>query len=206
MLYNTELLPENKSGKKVDLTADITCTTPDAALERFELACKRLLSPFLWQKLCGLGSPVFELVTDKCEPITRLARQGDYIRIDIPGPGPSAGEGYDWVQVSTLEDHRENAGDEKYLGMKLTPCASPIKDGSEIAHFFDSEASSSFIVRIENNTVTVDYYGRNEKINNHTDSIIDNVRNTTMGLGAQAGLSELQWSVLIRAFLKQDAE
>ena len=63
-------------------------------------------------------------------------------------------------------------------------------------------ASSTFIIRQLNTTVTATYYGRNEKINNHTDSVTDNVRNTVMAPGAMAGLSEIQWFALIHAFLK----
>ena len=45
------------------------------------------------------------LINQQGNETNRLAKVGDYFQINIPGPGPAAGAGYDWVEVEAIEDH-----------------------------------------------------------------------------------------------------
>ena len=134
----------------------------------------------------------------------RLAQEGDYFRVDIPGPGPSIGGGYDWVRVETIEDLTNPAGEEESFGMKVRPSAAPGGDSGHTAHFFTGDATSTFLVRRIGNKVMATYHGRNELPNTSTGETKDNIRNSVIAMGAFVGLSELQWSTLIKSFLEDE--
>jgi len=47
------------------------------------------------------------------------------------------------------------------------------------------------------------YHGRNEGVNTDTDSMIDNMRNAAVGLGAKFGLSYPQWKSLVAGLVSE---
>lgn len=198
------LIPENIKGKPVDLNASVSLATREEALDCFKRAYKRLLNPPIWHELSGALSGEFVLVNDKGQEQERLAQVGDYFRIDIPGPGGYLGRGFDWVLVEAIEDKANPDAEEESVGMKVRACENPTGNEKDTAHFFESDATSTFIIRRKETTVTASYYGRNEIPNTNTDKQTDNVRNTLIALGAMAGLSELQWSALIKGFLTKE--
>lgn len=198
------IIPRQKKGKKNDLYFDRHFTSEDAARDVFITGCKRLLSPNKWHEVAGKGA-TFRLVDAQGKPLRRQMRHLDYLRINIPGPGHASGDGYDWVQVAVIDDHRKKSDGEEWLGIQLRACASPIDGDNRAAeHFFKKQASSSFIIHRLGKAATAAYHGRNETINNHTGNLLDNIRNTAIGLGAFAGFSELQWKALIKGFLTDE--
>src|ERR1700727_1901935 len=92
------LIPENTIGKPNDITYSITADSTETAVDIFKRAYMRLLNVALWHQLCGFASATFALVGRTGGEVYRLAEIGDYIRIDIPGPGSITGNGYDWVR------------------------------------------------------------------------------------------------------------
>jgi hypothetical protein len=201
-MRTTELIPGNTRGKEVNLEAEVVLSTQELATEKFELASSRLLRPQEWQHLCGKLSAVFEVMAGGSEVVSRPIITGDFIRINVPGPGPGVGDGYDWVEVSLIES--SGTGDHCQLGIKLMPCSNPQSAENTSAHFFKSGASSTLMILLEGAKVRSTYHGRNEVVNNETGHVADNIRNTLIGAGALAGLSELQWSALIHAFLEEE--
>ncbi|HSC37103.1 MAG TPA: hypothetical protein VLD19_04505 [Chitinophagaceae bacterium] len=195
------LVPENREGKQTDLDYSVTLPTREEALDTFKRAYKRLLNPGVWHKLSGVASAEFQLVGKKGNEEHRLAQVNDYFKIDVPGPGPAAGDGYDWVKVELVENKANPSGEEEIVGMKLRPCQNPQGAGKDTAHFFRSDASSTWLIVRKGNTVTASYHGRNEVPNTSTERKMDNVRNALVAAGASAGLSEAQWSSLTKAFL-----
>ena len=198
-----DLIPLNTKGKPSDLEFPVTLATRAEAIDTYRRACKRLLNPPIWHELAGWATANFSLVEQNGQEIPRLIRLGDYIRIDIPGPGPASGDGYDWVKVVMLEDHSEPEAEDEWVGMKVQPSTGPGKAGDP-AHFFDVHASSTFIIERNGNTVTAFYHGRNEVPNTATEKISDNIRNAIVAAGAIIGLSEAQWSALSRGFLSAE--
>ena len=194
------LIPENTVGKQSNFTHSVTLPAREEALDTFKRAYKRMLNPGIWHKLAGFASAEFHLMGNKGAELRRLAQVGDYFKIDIPGPGPAAGDGYDWVKVMVIENKANPSGEEEIVGMQLRPCQNPQKAGKDTAHFFQGKASSTFLIVRKDNTVTASYHGRNEVSNTSTENALDNVRNSVVALGAAAGLSEAQWSALIKAF------
>jgi len=198
---DSDLIPINRMGKSTDLDFSVDLPSREAADLRFALAVTRLLSPVTWHTLAGWASAKFLPTDEKGKKLQGLVRKGDFLRIDIPGPGPRAGNGYDWVKVEILEDHLDPLKEEEWIGLKVRPCPEPGKMESYPAHFFKQEASSTFIIKREGMKVTAFYHGRNEVPNTSTDKTLDNVRNAVVAAGALASFSELQWESLNRGLL-----
>ena len=198
------LIPENKTGKATDVEHSAKLDSREEAVDTFNRACKRLLNINIWHELSGFGSATFSLRDQNGKEASRLANMGDYIRIDIPGPGPLAGDGYDWVQVEEIEDRTNDAAEDESFGMRLRSCKNPNKPGKDVAHFFTGDATSTFIIKRNNNKVYSSYHGRNEVLNTDTEKLADTIRNAIVGGGAVIGISELQWSRLIHSFLEKE--
>ena len=198
------LVPKNIKGKPTDLEYSVTLNTREEAVETFKRAYKRLLNSRIWHKLAGFGSAEFVLKDEEGDDTHRLAGVGDYFQIDIPGPGPGAGDGYDWVQVEEIEDHTNPGAEEESFGMRVRSCKNPKKPENTTAHFFTSDATSTFIIERKGNTVSVSYHGRNEVLNTDSGKLKDRIRNAVVGAGAMAGISEWQWSRLIKSFLEKE--
>jgi hypothetical protein len=199
-----ELIPVNLNGKASDLEFSVSLPTTDVARHCYMRAVKRMQNPAIWHELAGWASASFKLIGSSGEELHRLAREGDYIRIDVPGPGPVEGGGYDWATVEKLEEYIDSSGQREWTGMKVHPCNNPLLGASDTAHFFRSEATSTFIIERNSAKVTAFYHGRNEVPNTATHKLVDNVRNALVAAGASMSLSEAQWSALSRGFLADE--
>src|SRR5579862_8438433 len=98
------LIPDNYVGKPTNLSSSLILQSREESLLCYQRASKRLLNPPIWHKLSGWASASFELTGSDAERKERLAEEGDHFKINIPGPGPSAGEGYDWVIVEKIKE------------------------------------------------------------------------------------------------------
>jgi hypothetical protein len=198
------LVPENYVGKPTNLSFSVILPSRHEALICFNRATKRLLNPPVWHKLSGWASAHFQLSGRDAEELDRLAEEGDYFRIDVPGPGPAAGNGYDWVIVEKISLHVNPTGISEWTFLQVRPCSNPRNPEQGTAHFFTSIATSSYIVERNGDIVTARYHGRNEIPNRATDSTLDNIRNATIASGAVIGLSEAQWSALLKGLLSAE--
>ncbi len=203
-IQDSGIIPVNENGKENDLEHSESFTSREEAAKCFVRAYKRMFNPKVWHKLAGFMSPELALVSPDGATQRDLAEIGDYYRINLPGPGTRAGDGYDWVKVEAIEDHHDAAAEYEWMGIRLRPTANPQTDNDETAHFFRDTATSSFVIVRECNTVTASYHGRNELPNTDTSSTVDNMRNAVVTSGAIAGFSELQWSKLIKEFLQAE--
>lgn len=191
------IVPENNDGKSVDLEESVTAADPDEAMLIYKTACMRLLNPGIWHELTGPLSANFKPENDKQE-----LNEKDFIMIDLPAPKNDAGEGHDWVQVESIVKNAEKDA-ELSLGLTLRPSVNPNHPQEGVAHFFDEDATSSFIIKKNATIITASYYGRNEKPNTNEAKLKDKIRNKIVATGALAGLSELQWTSLLKSFLKK---
>ena len=199
-----KLVPENIKGKRTDVEHSINLNSREEALDSFKRAYKRMLNVNIWHELIGFASAHFSLTDEQGNEISQLAQLNNFVRIDIPGPGPLSGEGYDWVYIEVVENNTNPDADEEAFGMRLRSCKNPHKPGMDTAHFFTSDATSALIIQRKNNIVSASFHGRNEVLNTHTESVSDKIRNTLVGAGAKIGLSELQWATLIKSLLKAE--
>jgi hypothetical protein len=195
-----EIVPETHEGKKVDLHREATCESVEDAKELFRLATVRLLDPTNWKSLTGKASADFEPKKFNHDKQATV-KEGDFIQIDIPAPGLSAGHGHDWVRVDKIEKDVDATVDES-VGLTVMVSPPPGKSNEEVAHFFAAGASSSFIIKRDAEKVMASYHGRNEKPNLENHGVIDKIRNAVVATGALLGMSELQWKALLEGFLK----
>ncbi len=197
------IVPDNNVGKAVDLSESVTENNTEEAIKTFNRACKRLQNPATWHELSGTLSAKFSLADHNGHSPHRLVELNDLLLINIPGPGPAAGDGYDWVQVETLTDDADKTADESF-GMVLRSAANPANPEGGVAHFFGSGATSTFVITRKENTVTASYHGRNETPNTKDVKLGDKIRNTVVAAAALAGFSELEWKALIKGFLQKE--
>src|SRR5580658_9510050 len=118
-----DLVPDNYIGEPVNLSSSVILPSREEALVCFNRATKRLLNPAIWHKLSGWASAHFQLVGPEAEEKDQLAEEGDYLRLDVPGPGPSAGNGFDWVIIEKISSHPNPAGTSEWTFMKVHPCS-----------------------------------------------------------------------------------
>jgi hypothetical protein len=198
---NSGMIPPQNKGSRLDTEHEVKAGNELEAKRLFDLAASRLLDVNCWDELCGPASAVFRLTDDHGNEITRPAKMGDHFKIDVPGPGPAAGEGYDWVRIEALDDQRNPASNDESLTMRVRPSSSPRNANPDTAHFFSPEATSSFSVVRRGNVVRAEVHGRNETPNTETETSVDKVRNAVVGTGAQVGMSKPQWKSLVKGLL-----
>jgi hypothetical protein len=198
------IVPENIQGKPCDIEQSFISGSREEDVHIFSIAAQRMLDVNSWRRIGSSVSAKFDLTDVHVQKMDRAAALGDFIKIDILGPGSLAGDGYDWVCIEALEDNRNPNAEVESLAMRVRPCREPGKDTKEVAHFFTGEATSAFVVERRENKLTSFYHGRNEELNTGAEKMLDRVRNVIMGGTALAGVPEIQWYTLIKSFLKTE--
>jgi len=195
--------PAQQKGKFVDEEHFEEEATIEEAIVTYNRACARMLNPPVWEQLTGGKNVSFKLATTSQDEVQRLAQVDDYFKIDLPGPGSATGEGYDWVKVETVEENTATDAEDS-LAMRLRACSNPHNPAEGVAHFFNEDATSTFIVRRKGLRVSFSYHGRNEVSNTSEVPVLDKMRNAVVALGAEAGLSAVFWSGLVKAMLQKE--
>ncbi|MET0242005.1 MAG: hypothetical protein ABW174_00995, partial [Flavitalea sp.] len=149
------LVPGNFKGKEVTLSESIGDEELQIAKDNFRQAVNTLLRPGKWNDIAG-GAKFSIRGDNKSEEVIY---EKDFIRIYIPGPGPSNGDGYDWVIVEKIIDQSE---DEEFpaVGLLLKASADPDSTNNQSAHFFAEGASSTIVIFRESNKIIAQYFGR----------------------------------------------
>lgn len=196
-----ELVPEQKKGNKTGATDETVTETKEEAVELFRKAKERYLDINNWHKYSGPASATFFLVDEKGNKVSRSPQRGDYIKIDLPGPGPTSGDGYDYVVIEAIEDHTDAQADTESFSFRSRPAPKPGSNKDEIAHFYTDAASSTFLLVRKGNIVSAAEKGRNEVVNNKDVGVIDKIRNTAVGESARHGMAYPQWKTLMKGIL-----
>ncbi|WP_316786793.1 hypothetical protein [Pedobacter frigiditerrae] len=198
---DSQLIPKQEIGSEMDAVSSISFETLAEAITFFVIAKKRLADVSNWSRVCGTEATTFELLNTLGSAPAELG-EGNLIKIDIPGPGTGIGGGYDWVKIEKIESG-ENLN-EQFFGFRVRPCANPDKPLAGTAHFFKDSATSTFLVRLAQNTVYAEMHGRNEVPNTADASFFDGLRNMTVGYTAKIGLSYPQWKLLVDGLVREE--
>ena len=194
-------IPPQREGVQADIIEMEIASDPQEAKLLFLKARERLFDIAHWGDISEGLSASFLLTDASGIRKEDFPEPGDHIRINIPGPGSEAGKGYDWVRVELVEDKRSGATDEEWSVMKVRPSEDPTnREG--VAHFLENQATSSFVIRRKDNTVSAEVHGRNEKPNTSAKKITDKIRNALVGTAAAAGVGKIQWQKLAKGLLK----
>lgn len=192
-------VPEQEEGAESNTEATREFADATAAYAFFEKLRGRLLHVNEWHTIAGSGTAAFQLTDGTGLPVDRSAREGDYFRIDIPGPGTGTGNGYDWVRIERIHDTEKDGM--RSLVITVRPATNPTNERQDVAHFFADSATSNFCAMQEGNTVKAAVYGRNEKPNTEAETLLDKARNVAVATGAVAGGAKLQWSRLVHGLI-----
>jgi hypothetical protein len=196
----TGSVPEQHEGEKIDTESSVVMKTAEEAKTFFDTAKNRLLDINHWHVLAGRLLAIFQLTDARGLEVNRPVQQGDFFKIDIPGPGSKSGDGYDWVQVESVDEI--NKPDIQSVAIRVRPASNPQNATDKVTHFYASEATSNFIVTREGSKITAAIYDRNLKPNKEADNLTDKVRNTITGAGAITLFSKLQWKQFANGLLK----
>lgn len=197
-----ELLPEQVTGRQTDFTHEKKFETLAEASIAFKMVVGRLLSVNNWHVYAGAGSAKFTLCNNQGIATDVMAEEGFFISIDIPGPGPDAGDGLEWVMIEQLTSEGDAGSAEEYVQMRVRPVPDPEKTNTGIAHFYKDISTSTFIVRRDGLQITAGAHGRNETPNNEGVDLHDQIRNTAIALMARVGLSGTQWQKLVNGLIE----
>lgn len=188
-------IPKQIEGKSLDCFKSVSLPSHEEATTFFERIRSKLLDVNYWNEITKAPSATFTIKDASSRTLERMVQKEDYIRIDIPGPGLPSAKGYDWVQVEDIVETADTEG--ASILLTLRPCADPTQEGTDTAHFFNRLATSSFLVEQKGRHISLHYAGRNEIINTDNESVLDNLRNFMVGLGAKMGASFPQWKALV---------
>jgi len=194
------IVPSQYTGKEIAAESTVELFNENEASAFYEIVKQRLLHVNNWHQLAGLISAKFKLIDGAGNEVDRSVQLGDLFKIDIPGPGSSEGDGYDWVAIEELKEHSTEGI--QSIGFRVRPTNNPYGKKNETAHFYSDESTSTFIVIREGNIITATIIDRNIKPNTHAGSITDKVRDTAVGIGAMGIFSKIQWQSLAEGLVK----
>ncbi len=198
----TNEIPLQVQGAKSDNNYTLTCASKTEARAQYKVARKKLMDINSWNKICkNLLKAQFQLCNDSGQPVTRLPKVNDFFKIDLPGPGPINGNGFDWVQIKKIAVYNNPEQDAEGTSIVVKPAPCPLNDYKNTAHFFKSEATSTFMLKREKLVLTAEIHGRNEIPNNETDVVIDAIRNKLVANFAIKAFADIQWQELCKALL-----
>jgi hypothetical protein len=195
-------IPEQQVGDKSDVQQDIELSTQRQAHSTFVEAAQRFLDINKWHDRAGQLSAKFQLTDNNGKELDRPAHVGDFIRINLPAPGSATGDGYDWVQVQSIDDQPDPASDHELFAIHVRPVPSPENNEQDVAHFFADAATSTFMVERKHLRVIASVHGRNELPNKDVDRTTDRIRNTLVANVATSGIAAVQWKSLVEGVLK----
>jgi hypothetical protein len=197
-------VPDQHAGAETNTSFSYDASDIDSASAKYELVKQRLLDIDHWQEYAGAATASFRLMDENGQPTKDKIHEGCYFQIDIPGPGTKAGKGYDWVRVECVEEEGDASTEFQAITIRVRPSDNPTTKDDDTAHFYSSEATSNFIVKREGNKITASVLGRNEKPNTGTSNLLDKTRNAAVGTTAAAGISTLQWNLLVKGLIRED--
>ncbi len=160
-----------------------------SAAEAFARAREKLFHMDGWSTLPGFSAK-FGLYDRAGLRKTDGPAVGDCVRITLPGPLPE-----NWVTVTDVRLGPQEAQ------FTVSPCGDPKAAGESaegtVAHFFGGEATSTFRVELQGNTLVASEIGRDERINNQGNEAGGRaVVNTLIAEGGWALFQQMQWKKL----------
>jgi hypothetical protein len=158
----------------------------ETAVREFERSKAKLFDVDGWSHLPGITSK-FELHDRNGQRTEdKKPEVGDFIRIMLPGPTPE-----NWVQVTDIK-----SGDEA-AEFTVSPSKDPRDIDNDIEHFFIKEATSTFRIKLEGQSLYAFEIGKNEAPNNQGEEAGNReVLNTLISAGGWIAFQELQWKKL----------
>jgi hypothetical protein len=198
---NDPIVPKQRTGKAIDATGSLSLKDENEAKAFFSVVKNRLQNVNEWADLSGNLSATFQLVDADGMEVRRNLQQGDYFKIDIPGPGSKTGDGYDWVLIEEVEN--ESISDSESFSFRVRPTGNPQNKNNDIAHFYSQESTSTFTVSRKGCNVEAAIRDRNTKPNTTANSPVDKIRDSVVGTIGVLSFSKIQWQNLVDGLLSR---
>ena len=194
-------IPEQTEGAFHDTESRKNYQVLESAARDFQILKDRFFAINHWKDYCGKGSADFKVFDTDGVFVNRIPKTGDYIRIDIPGPGDLENKGYDWVKIMEVSDQYLLDNELESFTVVCYP-SSPAKaaDG-KIAHFYSSASSSSFRIARGSDFISVGIYGRNEKPNFRKKNLLNKIRSFLISFGGFARFTKIEWKCVADSLL-----
>jgi len=197
------IIPKQFIGAKTGATSSVKVSSVEAAAALFNEAKQRLFDINNWQNLCGGKGAAFQLTDKHGNALTQTPPEvGNLIKIKLPAPSNEKGDGYDWVRIEKIENTTNPINDEEIVGFRVRPVSNPADHSEESAHFYTSDATSSFLLVRRGSRVYAMERGRNEQPN-PVGGFWNRIRNIIIALAAMLGLAVPQWKMLVNGILRQ---
>ena len=194
-------IPPQTQGGSHDTVSMHCANSVEVAKINYDQLKMRLLAVNEWHKLSEKVKSNFTLYDASQHIKTQTLKIGQFIKIDIPGPGSPSGHGYDWVKVVDIQTDDKHP-DFSYYAFTVKPCAAPDATDAVIAHFYNGQATSTFIVKRIGTCIYAEVCGRNEIDNTTEVPVLDVVRNKAVAVGSKLGFGKLNWLGLTVALLE----
>lgn len=198
----TNSVPVQLSGEEINAVSTAELTSVTQARTLFGLATDRLCDVNNWHNIAGRLLGQFHLTDSTGALVSGPVIEGYFFRIDAPGPGSKAGDGYDWVCVEKIESLETPAVES--LAIRVRPTAAPATENRETAHFYSDQSTSTFTITREGATITAAVYDRNITPNDESTGLIDKLRNKLFGSAAIIAFSKIQWKSLTDGLINND--
>jgi hypothetical protein len=198
-------IPNQHQGRETNVVSEIELATVAEAQKVFETAKTKLLNISHWGETADGPSSKFKLTDPHGNDVDRMAQTGDHFKIKIPAPGSGSGDGFDWVRIESIQSLADDANDVVLTSIRVRPASNPNNEDKAIAHFFDPEATSTFVVKRDKTKVSAEVHGRNETPNLHAEGFFDGVRHVLVAMGAMVGFSDPQWKNLTDGLIDKKA-
>ena len=181
MLNNQLILTANKFNPGLFMEQSFSTKTVEDAEDSFVDAKERLLDVNHWGRYCSAPGVTFGLSDGHNRPVSRRARSGDHLTLNIPGSEVCC------LIIESLEyDDYPDLSMETFT-LRLKPCMHSMEAEEEN----DNEASAALIIERRYSTVFSVFNFRNPANSGVSG---DNVF-------ASFGLKDIQWNSLLSRFV-----
>lgn len=196
-------IPIQHTGRSMDASESVCFPEKVDAKDFYEIVHNRLLRIDKWYELADLPIASFVQIDQNGKETFDLAKVGNYIKIDIPGPGLLSTQGFDFVRIERIDETDEDNLQE--VTLTLRPSSDPNDESdNETKHFFKNVATSTIQIKRINASINANYFGRNELLNLETEALTDKLRNFFVGMGARLGASYPQWKLLLKGLINSN--
>ncbi|HMJ70805.1 MAG TPA: hypothetical protein VK508_18010 [Cyclobacteriaceae bacterium] len=152
------ITPAESTGKVIDASSTREFRTVTDAKTFFTVASERLRKVSEWHKIAGKLLAKFELADHEGREADRSPVEGDYLKIDFPGPGSVQERGHDWVRIEAI-DYNQTEDSDEYT-FRVRPTQPPVGKTSETEHFYSPEATITFVIRRSQERVSAEVHDR----------------------------------------------
>ena len=198
---NYPKIPKHKKGESSDIVNMICKEDGSLASTYFNEIKERLISVNQWHTYSDDIKANFYLVDSNDSLVSKGFEIGNYIKIDIPGPGNPSGKGFDWTEIINIQDGCDD-NFIPFFAFTIKPCTNPNETNNAVAHFYTDDTTNTFIVRRVANCVYLEVHSRNEIENINDIPILDKVRNKAIAVGGKVGLGNLNWNTFTKGLLE----